>query len=344
MNNTIFLLPMAVSFLIAVILSIILILLEKKKHFSDERTTSRHIHSGGVSRFGGVAIIVSFVATVLLDKELVISHALLGVILASLAIMFFGIIDDLRQISWEKQLFFQIVLVLAVCLIGVRLEYVTNPFGGILLLDSGLWKFLALFFSVAWIVFLMNAMNWIDGVDGVSGGITSIGAITIFFLSLRPEVDQPPFAIMMAILFGGLFAFLFFNFHPAKIFAGTSGSMFMGFILGVSAIFAGAKIATTMLMLAVPIIDAVWVISERIKEGDSIFSPDKRHLHFKLLEIGWSQEKICFFYYFITAIVAVIALNTGATGKVLAFSLSMIIMVLAYMAIRRKTKRMRKGF
>lgn len=337
MKYDIFLMPLLVSFVISSLLLIALILLGRKKRFADRRTSKRHLHQKGISRFGGIAIIIAFVSAVLLDKQLMISTPLIGVLFASVLIMFFGIIDDLRQLSWKEQLFFQVVVVMFVYIMGVRLQYVTNPFGGIFLFGNFFWQSVGLIFSIGWIVFLMNAVNWIDGIDGASGGITLIGVVTIFFLSLRPEVNQPPIGIIAVALLGALLAFLFFNFYPAKILAGTSGSMFMGFILAILAIFAGAKIATTLLVLAVPIIDALWVIGERIKAGDSIFSPDKRHLHFRLLEIGWTQKKICIFYYVITTLVAIVSLNTRAFGKSLTFVIVAIIMIGIYALIRRRT-------
>ena len=336
MDYNLFLGPFLVSFAISALLLIVLIVLGRKYATGDARISQRHIHKQGVSRFGGVALIISFVAAIFFDKQLVISAPLIGVLFASGAILILGVVDDLKQIFWKTQLFFQLAIVVFVYIMGVRLQYVTNPFGGILLFHSGIGYVVGLLISIAWVVFLMNAMNWVDGIDGVAGGITLIGGAVIFFLSLRPEVNQPPVGIISAALAGGLVAFIFFNFHPAKILAGSSGALFMGFILAVMAIFAGAKIATTLLVLAVPIIDALWVIGERIKAGDSIFSPDKRHLHFRLLEIGWTQKKICFFYYAITTLVAFVALNTHALGKFLTFFLVVIIMIGIYALIRRK--------
>ena len=187
-----------------------------------------------------------------------------------------------------------------------------------------------------WAVLLMNSMNWIDGIDGISSGISLIGGATIFFLSLRPEVNQPPIGIISAVFIGGLLAFLLFNFYPAKILAGTSGSMFMGFVLAILAIFAGAKIATTLLVMAVPIVDALWVIGERFQSKKSIFSADRRHLHYRLLEFGWSPKKICIFYYVITGLIAVLALNTRAVGKTITFVLFGVVMLCMIIWIRNK--------
>ena len=310
------------------------IILAKKIKISDKRISKRHIHGEGVSRFGGVAIIVSFVIVIILDERLVVTTPLAGVLLASLAILFFGVIDDIRQLSWKYQLFFQLAMVTLVYFMGVKLQYVSNPLGGLFFFDSGLAYLLGLLISIIWIVFLMNVMNWVDGVDGVSGGITLIAAIAILVLSQKPEVNQPPIGIIAAALIGGLIIFLIYNFHPARIIAGTSGSMFMGFILAILAIFSGAKIATTLMVLAVPIVDALWVIAERLQFKKSIFAADRRHLHYRLLELGWSAKKICLFYYLITAIIAVLALNMRAMGKIttMAIVAAALIAILAMIA------------
>jgi UDP-GlcNAc:undecaprenyl-phosphate GlcNAc-1-phosphate transferase len=227
-----------------------------------------------------------------------------------------GLWDDFCELSWKIQLFFQIFCASLVFFFGVRIYYLTNPFlGEIIKLDKGVGIFLAFFLALIWIVLLMNALNWLDGLDGLSGGITLIGVLTIFFLSLKEEVNQPPVAIITMILAGSILAFLIFNFNPAKIMAGTAGSMFMGFSLAVLAIFSGTKIATTLLILAIPVLDFLWVVWERKRSGKSIFLPDNNHLHYKLLSLGWSQRKINISLYLITAVIAAISLHTRVLGK-----------------------------
>ncbi len=338
MESNIFLIPFLFAFCIALFSLSLLVRFFKEHQFLniDKRISLRHIHGVGISRFGGVAIILSFVATLLVDEKLVISTQLGGVLLASGAILAFGMLDDFWQLSWQKQIFFQLGIALFVFLIGVRLEYVTNPFGGIFFLGSGFGQSLSLALVIVWMLLIINAMNWVDGIDGVSGGISAIGALAIFFVSLRPEVNQPPVAIIAMALLGSILAFLTFNFNPAKILAGTSGSVFMGFILAILALFAGAKIATTLLVLAIPIIDATWVILERLGANRSIFQPDQRHLHHRLLQLGWTQRKICLFYWSITALIAIAALNFGAIGKALIFLMVLGLMILMYVFIRKK--------
>ncbi|EKE15856.1 MAG: hypothetical protein ACD_11C00103G0058 [uncultured bacterium] len=333
MKDFLYLFPFFVSFSVSSILLFLLVFL--KKNISEKRISERHIHKNGISRMGGAAIILAFVATLILDKNLFISNQLWIVIIASLAILVFGIWDDLQELNWKKQIFFQLMIVIFIFIMGIRVEYITNPFGGVF--DLGIKEnFLpSLLFMIVWIIVFMNSMNWVDGIDGLSGGITLIGAATIFLLSIKPEVNQPPMGIITVALFGSILAFLIFNFHPAKILAGTSGSMFMGFILAVLAIFAGLKIATTLLVAAIPVVDAFWVIYERIKNKRSIFSPDKRHLHHKLLDLGWSQNKICLFFYIITIVIALVSLNTKTAGKSVAI-FSVIFIVSAIISIIRK--------
>jgi len=336
MAYDLFSMPLLVSFAIAAILISAVVLFSKKK-IADGRVSSRHIHRSTVSRLGGAALIISFIATLFFDPRLAGSAPLEGLFAGCSAILIFGIIDDFKQLSWKIQLLFQIVLVGLVYAIGLKLVFAPHPLGGFFSFDATFGYAFSLLISIGWIVALMNAMNWVDGTDGVSGGITLIAAGTIFLLSLRPEVNQPPVAIITAALVGSLAAFLLFNFHPSRILAGTSGAMFMGFALAALAIFAGAKIATTLLVLAIPVIDALWVIAERFGAGKSIFSADKRHLHFRLLALGWSQKKICLFYWSITLCIAIIALNTRAFGKTITFSAILVLMLAVLFVVRKKT-------
>lgn len=333
-NFLLFTHPLLVAFVVS--FSLLLFFIVISKITNDPRNSSRHVHVPGTVRFGGVAIVLSFSVALFLNKELFISSQVLAFILASLAIMAFGVLDDLYELSWKTQLFFQVSVAVFIFIMGIRVEYVTNPFGGIF--DLGLDRFVlpSLLFVILWSVIFMNSMNWIDGIDGLSGGMTLIGAMTVFFLSLKPEVSQPAVGLVSAALVGAVSAFLMLNFNPSKIIAGTSGSMFFGFILSVLAIFAGTKIATALLIMTVPIIDAFWVIFERIKNGQSVFDPDRRHLHHKLMDLGWSQRRICFLYYAMTGLIAIIALNTRAIGKLITIvSFAAILFVILYIVNKK---------
>lgn len=301
------------------------------------RKSYRHIHREEVFRVGGLAMVPAFVLVVALNPDLVFSAELIGFLGASFILLGVGFWDDWRELFWKTQLFFQMSVASLVFILGVRIYYVTNPFGGgVIDLDLGRTVLISLALVVFWIIFVINAINWVDGVDGLSGGIVLIAVFSTFFLSFKPEVNQPPMAILSSILAGTVLAFLVFNFHPAKILAGTSGAMFMGFSLAVLAIFSGTKIATALLVLTIPAIDFFWVIAERWRSGRSIFQPDKNHLHHKLLEIGWSQRKIALCYYGATALVAFVALSTKMLGKGIAILVSVAIMLFFSFLIRKK--------
>ncbi len=289
-------------------------------------------------------MVLAFNLTILFNRDLVITPELFGFMAASIILMSMGIRDDIEEIFWKTQLSIQIATAFLIFIFGVRIYCVTNPLnGGLIDLDLGQTVLISLALVVFWIVFVINAVNWIDGVDGLSGGISLISIGTIFFLSFKPEVDQPPVAIISCIIFGAILGFLIFNFNPARIMAGTSGAMFMGLSLAILAIFSGTKIATAILVLAIPIIDFIWVIGERIRRGQSIFKPDNNHLHHKLLEIGWSQKKIASYYYTVTIIIALIALNTRIIGKSITLIASVSIMLFASLMINKRLAKIRRS-
>jgi len=330
-----YVIPFLVAFFLTAIFAVFLIFIGKKITWA-KRFSLRHINQGKAMRLGGVAMILAFNLTLFLDKNLVIERELAGLMLATGMILIFGFWDDLKELSWKKQLFFQFLLAAFVIFCGVKIYYFTDPFGqGLISLGVGASFVLV----VLWIVLVINAMNWLDGIDGLSGGVTLIGALTIFFLSLKPEVYQPPMAIISLTLAGTALGFLVFNFYPARIIAGTTGSMFMGFLLATLAIFAGTKIATAILILALPLIDFIWVIGERMRNKKSIFKPDQRHLHHKLLELGWSQKKIDGYFYAVTLLFAIIALNTRALGKILTLTLFVLVATFFLFWINKKTKK-----
>lgn len=329
--------PFLISFAASVAICSLIVWLSGKIK-EKKRKENRHIHPNNISRIGGLAIILSFLIAVFLDKNLVITQAFWGVILGAATLLFYGLIDDFRDLDWKNQLFFQISAIVLIFITGTRIDYITNPFGGLIFLDMGKYLLPSLFFVILWVLLVMNSMNWLDGIDGLSGGISIIGAFTIFLLSLKPDVNQPPVGIISMALAGSILGFLIFNFHPARVLAGTSGAVFMGFMLSVLAIYAGTKIATTLLIMSVPVIDTLWVIGERISAKESIYHPDKRHLHYKLMEMGWSQKKISLFFYAVTILIAFVALNTRAIGKIITILLIILIMLISFLWLRKKTK------
>ncbi|MDP1833550.1 MAG: MraY family glycosyltransferase [Candidatus Moranbacteria bacterium] len=333
-------LPFATAFIITVLLVLALKSIAKKINWT-ERSSSRHIHQGDVFRIGGIAMIIAFNLAIWSNQDLFITTQLYGVMAASLVILAVGVWDDLREVFWKTQLFYQVAVAILVFILGLRIYNIVNPLtGSVLNFNVGsVGIIFSIFLVVLWIVVMINSMNWLDGIDGLSGGVSFICAITIFILSLQPEVNQPPVAILAVILSGVILGFVFFNFHPSFVLAGTSGSMFMGFALAALAIFSGTKIATAILVLSLPIIDFVWVIGERIRNKKSVFMADKNHLHHKLLELGWSQRKIALHFYGVTALIAIVALNTRAIGKSITLAVTFIIIASAIILINKKLAR-----
>jgi len=294
-----FLLPFVYSFLLSVIA--IWVLLRVK-----------FLRLNLKNRFGGVVVIAVFVLFILFDKNLVITKPIAGILIGGLLILFLGLWDDLKNLNWKWQLLFQIVVAIVVIGFGVKSDFIANPFGGIISLHNPAIYY---FFYILYFLIFLNSLNWLDGTDGLAGGVTLASLATIFFLSFKPEVNQPAVAILCAIAGGAVAGFLVFNFNPAKIMAGTSGAWFFGFILASLSIFAGAKIATVMMAALIPILDLARVIWERWRNGQSIFQKDHRHLHYLLFKAGVSEKKIFVFYFLASVLIGALALNLNGMGK-----------------------------
>jgi UDP-GlcNAc:undecaprenyl-phosphate GlcNAc-1-phosphate transferase len=281
---------------------------------------------------------LAFFFTIVTDSHLVLSREIVGLLLGGLFVCGFGLWDDLREISFKAQAFFQVAVTVIIFTFGIRITTIRNPFGEAWVIgeEGAIAVLLGFLLLLGWVLFVMNAVNWLDGMDGLLGSVTGITFLTVFFLSLKPEVNQPPVAILAIAGVGITAGFLLFNAPPAKILAGTTGSLFLGFLVAVLAVIAGTKVATALLVLSLPIADALWVIGERLFAGKSIFLPDKRHLHYKLRELGWSEGHIALFFSAFTGLIAVIALNTEALGKLIAGSLifTAIFSVLLFVAHR----------
>lgn len=338
-TDNLYLYPFLIALISSVLLSVFLIWVSKKLVW--KRRGGRHIHLTGVSRLGGLAIAASFFIALYFENNLVITDKIWGFIFASLLLIFMGIWDDFRELEWKNQLFFQVAAIMLIFITGTKITYITNPFGGVI--DFGQYSFYGLFLIMAWILFVLNSMNWLDGIDGLSSGVALVAVITIFLIALKPEVNQPPVGILAMSLAGSILGFLIFNFHPAKIIAGTNGILFMGFSLAFLSIFAGTKIATTLLVMAVPIIDTFWVIFERIKSGQPIYMPDKKHFHFKLMELGWSQRKISLSLYGVTILIAIIAFKTKLESKMIAIIVIALVISLWFILINKKLRLIKKN-
>ncbi len=330
--------PFVISFLLSVSFCLILIYFFRKKNSGKIRNGTRHIHENKlISRFGGVAIIFSFIATLFFNRNIVFDHLTLVMLIGVVMIFILGLLDDVWELDWKVQLFFQILIISFIFYFGIQIEFITNPLGGLIVFNL-VFSFI---FTLVWMLIIINTVNWSDGIDGLMGGIIFFASIALFFLSLRPEVNQPPLAIISVVLVGSILGFMIFNFPPASIFAGTGGVFAVGYLISVLAIFAGAKIGTTLLVLIVPLTDAFFVVWQRWREGQSFFQADMRHLHHRLLQLGWSQKKIIILYYFITVIGMIVAFSTSSVNKFFAFVLFFMTVLTFCFVVDKLVKKMK---
>jgi len=312
---------------------------------------SRKIHKKVMARGGGIAIYLAFLVTTLIlvpNRDL----GYWGLVVASSIVLTIGFADDIYNLNpWVKLLTQIFAAVVAFSFFGIRIEVLSNPAGqSLVFTDPNLSlvlngylvsiNFIALTVTTIWLVGMTNTMNFVDGIDGLSGGIAAIAAIVMFFLAISPSVNQSQTALISISLAGGCLGYLVYNFHPAKIFNGDSGAYFLGMTLGIIAIFSGAKLATAALVLGVPIIDAVWSAVRRIISGRSPFSADRGHLHFLLLDVGFTQRQTALLIYSLCIVYGIIALIASPEQKIVAiFALIIVIMLLLSvltLVIRRK--------
>jgi UDP-GlcNAc:undecaprenyl-phosphate GlcNAc-1-phosphate transferase len=191
--------------------------------------------------------------------------------------------------------------------------------------------------TLVWIVGMINSINFIDGLDGLSSGIALIAALTLGVISLGVGTDEsePYVALFCFVLAGALAGFLRWNFHPASIFAGTSGIMLVGYCLAVLSILGAAKVAVALLVMGVPIIDAFWIIVRRVAAGRSPFAPDRGHIHHRLLDLGLSHRASVLVIYGVCVLLAALSLGLPGTGQIYAFMGLVIAFGLALLLIER---------
>ncbi|MEO6456866.1 MAG: MraY family glycosyltransferase [Chloroflexia bacterium] len=194
---------------------------------------------------------------------------------------------------------------------GVLALSVQNPFGGAIVLPLAV----AVVFTIFWIVGMTNTINWIDGLDGLAGGVSVVACLVMFIITLR--LEQYTLAYLPLILGAATLGFLPYNIHPARIFMGDSGAMFLGFALAVISIIGGAKMASVLLVLGIPLLDGVYMIIYRLYRGRSPLSADRGHLHHRLLDIGFSQQQVVFIFYLLCGIFGVLAFLLTSTTDTL---------------------------
>jgi UDP-GlcNAc:undecaprenyl-phosphate GlcNAc-1-phosphate transferase len=276
--------------------------------------------------YGGIAIVTAFVLSILIWVKL--DWEIIGFLFFGLVVAGVSFIDDRRGLSPILRLGVQVTAGIGLFFSGAEIHSLPNPFGGeinlsAMMLNLPMWGWGLAIFSllatVLWVVMIMNTMNWIDGMNGLPSGITVIAALTIFGLSIRPDlqsIDQSTVAAMALILAMVVLAFWFHDFYPAKILMGDTGSMFLGYCLAALAIFSGGKIATAFLVMGVPILDAFWVILRRLLSGKSPLKGDLSHFHHRMINAGLSEKKALALIYAVAGVFGLMAVFLSSSQKI----------------------------
>ncbi|HEY9745534.1 MAG TPA: MraY family glycosyltransferase [Oculatellaceae cyanobacterium] len=296
----------------ALLLTMILVPIVRKMAISGgyyDAPGDRKIHKYPIPRLGGIAIWLGFMMALgaigLFQWHRELGNALPGV-LAGGAIMFvLGLLDDLLTLSPYVKLGIQFMAALVAFALGVQINTLDLPGAQLLVLNA-----LSLPVTVLWLVGLSNAMNFIDGVDGLAAGVTVLSALTLTVVALF--TNQPSSALLSALLAGASLGFLAFNFHPAKIFMGDSGSLFCGFLLASVAVTGVLKTKMVVMMLpmfvlSVPILDITFSVLRRLAKGRNPFLPDADHIHHQFLKAGMGQVRAVSYLYMLCVLGGLIA-------------------------------------
>ena len=287
------------SFLVAAALAPVMRACAFRLGIVDRPDGARKKHAAVTPLLGGWALVLAIVLVVgvvlwrsdLLTMGAVTARHYLGIGIGLLILMVGGTLDDRLNLSPRVQILFPIAAALAALAGGLEVEKVTNPLGGFFL--PGLWSPLLVFL---WLLVTMETTKLLDGLDGLATSVGAVGSLMILLLASSAAFFQPDIAAASTIVLGALLGFLVWNSHPARLFLGEGGSLAIGYLLGVLAILGGSKIATLLLVMAVPLLDVVWVIANRLRSGRRVFSGDRTHLHHRLTDLGLSQTQIVLLY------------------------------------------------
>jgi UDP-GlcNAc:undecaprenyl-phosphate GlcNAc-1-phosphate transferase len=293
------------SMLCGTILTPVIRSLARRAGLLDHALSARKIHGRPIPRLGGIAIVIAFYAplvgllvfqTNVGELFLAERNHVIGLFVGGLIIALLGLYDDLRGAGAGRKFLVQFLVAGLLYYLGFRFDVIANPLGRPIMLG---W--MGVPFTLLWIVGVINAMNLIDGLDGLAGGVALIAVVTTFLVSLQR--GHPVMVLFSAALAGSIIGFLFYNFNPATIFMGDTGSMFLGFVLASTAIQTNQKASTAVavlipaIALGLPIMDTLLAIVRRAIRGRPLFQADKEHIHHRLLASGLTHRQAVLVLY-----------------------------------------------
>jgi UDP-N-acetylmuramyl pentapeptide phosphotransferase/UDP-N-acetylglucosamine-1-phosphate transferase len=314
----------------------------------------RKLHTTPMSQLGGIAIFLGFVVAIglsfvltnrlgWLPRDRFESLRLLLLLIGATMLWIVSLIDDLWDLPALPRLIWQFLCAFVAIgpylwdhelrqpdnqALGIIFTAFNNPLSGGQINFHELSPWLAIGVTVLWIVGMTNTINWIDGLDGLAAGVTLIAATVLAIHTLT--LNQYTIALLPLALAGACCGFLPYNFHPARIFMGDSGAMVLGYLLAITAIIGGAKLASALLVLGVPILDGIWMVFYRRYTGGRSMGADRRHLHHRLLDLGLSQRQVVLVYYSISLLFGAIALLVPAGYRLIKLgALGLLVLLLA---------------
>lgn len=281
-----------------------------------DRPGGRRAHTGEISRLGGVGLCAAFFASIGAAAALGFLTAgysdddftrLNGLLVGGLVAFVYGLVDDRFDLPPRPQFAFQVVLSLVALASLLWLERFTFPIVGFVALSDfawGPWVYVPL--TILWVMGMMNTVNWLDGLDGLAAGV---GAILCTVLAIHMHrVQQTNIALLSLALLGALVGFLPFNFAPSRVFLGSTGAFFLGYVLSGLGLIAGGRAATVLLVMGLPIVDVAYQIFDRLRQRRSPTRGDRGHLHFRLLDLGLPERAIVLLYWGFCALFGVLGL------------------------------------
>lgn len=301
---------------------------------------ARRVHDHPIPRLGGLAIFIAFLIGVLIYVDLDLQVR--GILIGTVIIVILGVIDDIVSLPALLKFIVQIIAAVIVVLHGIKIEFMSAFFGNN---DYFLVGALAIPLTVLWIVGVTNAVNLIDGLDGLCCGVSTIGSITMLVVALNVASGDFRIPMILAALVGSCVGFLPYNLNPAKIFMGDTGALLLGFVLSTVSIIGFFKFlavisfAVPFLALGLPLFDTVFAIIRRLSRGQSPMTPDRGHIHHRLIDSGLNQKKAVAVLYSISAFLGVVAVVINSKG-----SLRFLVLILAFAIAFVVDRLLLKGF
>lgn len=312
-------LPFGFALIISLAVTYLTILVYRALGIVDRSSAVDHpknIHASPVPRGGGIPIFITMTLTLLVF--LPSSSTSVAILAGALLLVILGVLDDLLNISPYLRLIGGLLASAIVVSFGVRIEYISNPLGGAPITFGG-YEWVAILISVLWITWAMNFVNMgAKGLDGQLPGVVVIAALVMGIVSYRfiPDPSALESIFMASAIMGSFLGLLVFNAYPQKIMPGWGAGSLAGYLLAVISMLSGAKLATALIVLGIPLMDVIYAIIRRVRKGQSPVWGDAEHLHHKLLALGLSKRHVAGIYWGFTGLLGIVALQLNSQMKI----------------------------